>query len=1125
MNNDMNPTYQVQIPTLSNIEKNLLVQHKISIKTSESTPNTGIISFGEKTFYVRLANPNLSLQSTDLEHLSGKVAIMLLNKQLLNGEFAGARINQKGIQNLEGQQIATFAEKNDPAQKMYAELCDYVSQNVFNQAPANSSASQLEETKPSSKWVKASPSSIINRDRSKVEESSPKTTVKEMNSHQQAFFETVRLAYSKISNNFAKAIQNPNQVEARQSIENELKWIDKKLKDIVNAHNFPGLEGKGVEKIAIMWAEQLDSLKIQLQDQLKAYENATSSQIADKSLYRQNFDSLISVTNELSTKQKTHKLSMKNGHPQLVERQIGLKVRKGTSETAQKTAEQVISQLKICLDQNLFYQNDIPQLENLKANLLNQLYVLDKSAKIKSEFDAVFAQIDQAKASFPRQETYIEKIETALATEGKPLTMETLVPFLLQLDQNQLRQDFLFGAGWMNFIKKDDGSNIEILSKALIDVFKKHAELEKQAKTDGNPLYALNSQVVEEKKVVLDFAVQLVKRGIVKKEAFHELLELAQKDANHTIRENLSGKYALALNSVLTTPSNSPIDVVSQMQVANPAINLSEQFSALAKGKMSSKEEKEFISAFMSDLNHASTAIFKAIQPEEFHGLKWNKGTAEDKRNNAPNITTNIAFFNQIARFVGQEILMNPTYSSKDRMRVYETFVKMADRFANGDPRNYEMTTAIIAGLNAAPVFNTMQKESISNEIKATLNKLQTLLSTDFNSKALRDTYKGLQSKATPYMPKTGVYLTDFTFLDEGNPETKSDGISLNLKKLKLLGEQQRRIENEAQALPLNQNLNFNIIGQILQSKLPSEDQLYARKEEIHPRTKAGSISQADKKKTSSEPTPQQIASFLVNHQSESTYGALKSFFNTRGNILILRDGHLFAVPSQDLKLNKYIHKQEISNALHVTAEIVFELAKKGENNIPGSTDDRLILLLSRLAGREPTKTMIENDPKLKVMFEALDNFAAFRDQIVERQKWSDFFETPTFLNAFQQLNPNHEIEIYTENSKIKAKDYQKEVIDHYRKNYAKFKADFDQIMKGDIHSESIREQLNQLEKFAKLNLYPYAEMMNDLAKELIKDNAIRNNIQMDNTEKQAIKDEFVNGKLTEIEARFKAFK
>lgn len=81
---------------------------------------------------------------------------------------------------------------------------------------------------------------------------------------------------------------------------------------------------------------------------------------------------------------------------------------------------------------------------------------------------------------------------------------------------------------------------------------------------------------------------------------------------------------------------------------------------------------------------------------------------------------------------------------------------------------NYSTLTAIISGLNSAPIHRLKRtKELVPAKYSATLAELNETMSSTRNFGRYREILRSLNPPAVPFL---GVYLSDLTFIEDGNP-------------------------------------------------------------------------------------------------------------------------------------------------------------------------------------------------------------------------------------------------------------------------------------------------------------------------------------------------------------------
>lgn len=156
-------------------------------------------------------------------------------------------------------------------------------------------------------------------------------------------------------------------------------------------------------------------------------------------------------------------------------------------------------------------------------------------------------------------------------------------------------------------------------------------------------------------------------------------------------------------------------------------------------------------------------SIFCSILPEELLASQWMKKGGVD----APNVKAMSSFSTDLSNLVADTILQ---YSEvKKRASAIKQWIKVAHQCL--EIHNYDGLMAIICSLNSSTI-NRLRKtwDTISAKRKETLRHLQEIVEPAQNNKVLRTR---LHDHVPPCLPFLGMYLTDLTFVDIGNPATK----------------------------------------------------------------------------------------------------------------------------------------------------------------------------------------------------------------------------------------------------------------------------------------------------------------------------------------------------------------
>src|SRR3989338_5071927 len=172
--------------------------------------------------------------------------------------------------------------------------------------------------------------------------------------------------------------------------------------------------------------------------------------------------------------------------------------------------------------------------------------------------------------------------------------------------------------------------------------------------------------------------------------------------------------------------------------------------------------------------------IYSTVRSSEFFKLAWSK---PEKASTSPIIQQLVRQFNGLSALVISQILNEDVL--KGRVGALEFFIRLADECCLLN--NIHAAVAIMSGLQHASIYRLKSSWArVSPDLQKDLDELAALHRD--NSKLLRRRISLSEGACIPYI---GMYLTDLTFIEEGNPLFLSDG-SINLQKLVSIS---RRIE------------------------------------------------------------------------------------------------------------------------------------------------------------------------------------------------------------------------------------------------------------------------------------------------------------------------------------------
>ncbi|KAI9229311.1 MAG: ras guanine nucleotide exchange factor domain-containing protein [Piptocephalis tieghemiana] len=157
---------------------------------------------------------------------------------------------------------------------------------------------------------------------------------------------------------------------------------------------------------------------------------------------------------------------------------------------------------------------------------------------------------------------------------------------------------------------------------------------------------------------------------------------------------------------------------------------------------------------------------YRRVRPTEWLGKAWSNA---DNATAAPNVKAMIDASNHLTAWLIESVLIEDDI--RKRCAIIRHFTTVGEKCRSLN--NFNSLMAILAGLNSAPIHRLKRTwDSVSNRSMVTLESLKTLMSTSKNFGSYREI---LHSVNPPCMPFLGVYLTDLTFIEDGNSDTLRD--------------------------------------------------------------------------------------------------------------------------------------------------------------------------------------------------------------------------------------------------------------------------------------------------------------------------------------------------------------
>jgi hypothetical protein len=242
-------------------------------------------------------------------------------------------------------------------------------------------------------------------------------------------------------------------------------------------------------------------------------------------------------------------------------------------------------------------------------------------------------------------------------------------------------------------------------------------------------------------------------------QAGERLVELIRKVSAAYSSGTSTGPLVSGVGKVSTSIG---VQYASESNIPEPILTRS-QLNALKNGNATCQITDFDPLEIARQLTILASRAFCEIQPEELISLDWNtKGTRE-----APHVRQMCILNTDLAHVVGDTILAPD--DAKKRAVVIKHWSKVAKSCL--DLSNYDSLMAIMCSLNSSVVQRLKRTwEIVSKKTKARLDELNQVVDFSRNHASLRSR---LEKPVSPCLPFLGIYLTDLTFVDAGNPKTR----------------------------------------------------------------------------------------------------------------------------------------------------------------------------------------------------------------------------------------------------------------------------------------------------------------------------------------------------------------
>eukprot|EP01132_Coremiostelium_polycephalum_P009980 gene9980-12232_t len=163
--------------------------------------------------------------------------------------------------------------------------------------------------------------------------------------------------------------------------------------------------------------------------------------------------------------------------------------------------------------------------------------------------------------------------------------------------------------------------------------------------------------------------------------------------------------------------------------------------------------------------------LFRAIKPQEFLDLAW---TSKNKTKLSPNICRFIDHFNNVSFWL--QTLIVKSGKIKERVNYLKKIISLGEHFVALN--NFNGAMEVLSSLESSAITRLHKTwELLPSSSLQSLQTLQKLLSPVGSFKEYREKLKQTTSACIPYI---GIYLSDLTFIHEGNPDYKETLINFS---------------------------------------------------------------------------------------------------------------------------------------------------------------------------------------------------------------------------------------------------------------------------------------------------------------------------------------------------------
>eukprot|EP01126_Amoeba_proteus_P062601 TRINITY_DN8537_c0_g1_i5.p1 TRINITY_DN8537_c0_g1~~TRINITY_DN8537_c0_g1_i5.p1 ORF type:complete len:708 (-),score=145.30 TRINITY_DN8537_c0_g1_i5:174-2297(-) len=171
--------------------------------------------------------------------------------------------------------------------------------------------------------------------------------------------------------------------------------------------------------------------------------------------------------------------------------------------------------------------------------------------------------------------------------------------------------------------------------------------------------------------------------------------------------------------------------------------------------------------------------LWKECKPWEFLGLSWTK--SEDPQSSLLKL---IKHFNSLSDWVAATICT--TESPKKRSKILLKFLTLANHLKRIN--NLNGLLAILSGLQRGPLMRLKHTEELAKQKdQKTFELFSSFQELTSSTKSFSNLRNHIKIISPPYIPYVGMYLSDLTFIEEGNPDFLGEHKLINIFKICLI--------------------------------------------------------------------------------------------------------------------------------------------------------------------------------------------------------------------------------------------------------------------------------------------------------------------------------------------------